>query len=119
MDTFLSSTNVHHRYSKDKNDHITLETYNLPKGNENFFQIGVAWSTLIYPSPLLIIPFYPVLQPYVWVEPFVFLILFILAVPGLCCYKSFSLVIGSGGYSLVSACMSLSAVASLVLEPGF
>ena len=42
-----------------------------------------------------------------------------MTVPGLCCYKSFSLVIGSEGYSLVSVCMFLNAVASLVLEPGF
>ena len=37
---------------------------------------------------------------------------------GLCCYMGFSLVVGSGGYSLVSVLELLTVVASLVGKHG-
>ena len=42
-----------------------------------------------------------------------------LAVLGLCCYAGFSLVVGSGGYSLVLVLELLTVVASLVGKRGF
>ena len=49
---------------------------------------------------------------YIYIHTIYFLVL---AVLGLCC-TSFSLVAGSGGYSLVVACRLLIAVASLTAE---
>ena len=41
-----------------------------------------------------------------------------LAALGVCCYAGFSLVMASGGHSLVAVCRLLIAVASLVVERG-
>ena len=45
-----------------------------------------------------------------------FFISFFVAVLGLCCYTGFSLVVASGGYSLVVACGLLIAVVHLIVE---
>ena len=47
-----------------------------------------------------------------------FLIILLLAMPGLCCCMHFSLVVTSRAYSLVAVCMLLTEVASLVEEHG-
>ena len=41
-----------------------------------------------------------------------------MAVQGLCCCEGFSLIVVSGGYSLVVVCGLLIVVASLVVEHG-